>query len=126
MSDGSAILIGPGGQMTRIQGPRGQTPECPNAKFKRGDVVRVRRLRHLRHLPDRAAIAVAIPPGFSPDWAMADLRGAPRPLMHQVGSRSITYIVGFDSNPKPYLFNERDLLPSNEPPVDIKVEKADP
>ena len=110
--------------MTRLEGQRGATPECPSAKFKKGDVVRVRRLKHLRHLPDIAAIAVVIPPNFSPDWAMADLRGAPRPLMAQVGSNAITYIVGFDGNPTPYLIKERYLLPSDEAPVEIKIEGA--
>lgn len=124
MNDGTVLLIG-GGQVHVITGPRGTTPECPEAKFKRGDVVRLRRLKHLKHMPDRAAVAVVIPPGFSPDWAMADLRNAPRPLMCMVGSRRVTYIVGFDSNPTPYLISERDLMPSDEPPVVIEIEGAD-
>jgi len=121
----SVMILDPNKGMLHLQGPRGTTPGCPEAKFKRGDVVRVRRKKHLMHLPDRAAIVTVIPPGFSPDWAMADLRGEPRPLLHAVGRSMITYIVGFDGNPKPYLLKERDLLPSNEAPVEIVVE-ADP
>jgi hypothetical protein len=124
MTKETVLLLGPGGQMTRLEGPRGTTPECPVAKFKKGDVVRIRRLKHLRDLPDIAAVAVVIPPNFSPDWAMADLRGKPRPLMAQVGSKAITYIVGFDGNPTPYLIKEKYLLPSGEPPVEIKIEGA--
>ena len=36
-----AFLIG-GGQIHRLIGPRGETPPCPEAKYKRGDVVKVR------------------------------------------------------------------------------------
>ena len=65
----SAFLIGPGGQVTKLQGPRGTTPDCPQAKFQPNEIVRIRRLRHLRHLPEIGAIAAVIPPGFSPDHA---------------------------------------------------------
>ena len=109
-----AFIFGPNGRMEQIIGPRGTTPECSEAKFKRGDVVRIRRLKHLKHLPERAVVFVAIPPGFSPDWAMADLRKEPRPLMCQVGARVVTYIVGFEDNPRPWLFKERYLLPTGE------------
>ena len=111
MSAGAAFLLGPGGQVSVLTGQRGTTPECPEALFKVGDVVKVRRLKHLRHLPELAAIAVVIPPGFSPDWALADWRGDPRPLMYQVGARCVTYLVGFDNNPTPYLLREGDLRP---------------
>lgn len=113
-----AFLIG-GGHIQRILGPRGETPPCPAAKFKRGDVVIVRSLRALEHFPREAIVAVAIPPGFSPDHALADLVGEPRPLLAQVGSRVITYILVRENDTKPYLVRERDLLPSGKEPVEI-------
>lgn len=123
MADGTAYLIGPPGTPVMIlQGERGTTPPCPEGKFKKNDMVRLRNRRHFSKLPKIAAIAAVIPPGFSPDWALADLRGEPRPLLHQVGSRQITYLVGFEGNRTPYLFKERDLLPSDLPPAEIHIE----
>ncbi len=116
--DEQAFLIG-GGQIHRLIGPRGETPPCSVAKFKRGDVVKVRNTKALTRFPREAVVAVAIPPGFSPDHALADLVGEPRPLMAQVGSRSITYILVRDGDPKPYLARECDLLPSGNPSVEI-------
>ena len=118
MANEEAFLIG-AGQIHRLIGPRGETPACPAAKFKRGDVVKVRNTKALTHFPREAVIAVAIPPGFSPDHALADLVGEPRPLMAQVGARSVTYVLVRESDPKPYLARERDLLPSGKPPVEI-------
>ena len=118
MANEESFLIG-GGKIHRLIGPRGETPPCSAAKFKRGDVVKVRATKALVHFPREAVIAVAIPMGFSPDHALADLVGEPRPLMAQVGSRSITYILVRESDPKPYLVRERDLLPSGKPPVEI-------
>ena len=112
------FLIG-GGQVQRIQGPRGETPACDAAKFKRGDVVKVRNTKALSSFPREAVVAVAIPPGFSPDHALADLVGEPRPLMAQVGARGVTYILVRENDPKPYLARERDLLPSGKDPVEI-------
>jgi hypothetical protein len=106
MSQEQAFLIG-GGQIHRITGARGETPPCPEARFKRGDVVKVRRNRAVGHFPPELIVLVAVPPGFSPDDAMADLVGEPRPLMKQVGRRAVTYIL------------ERDLLPSGKEPVEI-------
>jgi hypothetical protein len=113
-----AFLIG-GGKINRLIGPRGETPPCPEAKFKRGDVVKVRNTKALQHFPREAVVAVAIPPGFSPDHALADLVGEPRPLMAQVGSRIVTYILVREGDPKPYHARERDLLPSGKEPVEI-------
>ena len=98
----------------------GTTPECPEAKFKPGDVVRVRRLKHLRHLPARAAIAIVVPVGFPAEYALADAHGRPRPLMTTQPRRYVSYIVGFDGDPAPHLLAERDLLPSGEPPVVVQ------
>jgi hypothetical protein len=115
---GEAFIIG-NGQITRIEGQRGTTPDCPGAKFKRGDVVNVSRRQGCAHLPAEMIVAVAIPPGFSPDFALADLVGEPRPLMHQVGCRAISYILVREDDPKPYRLNERDLRPSKKPPVEL-------
>ncbi len=113
-----AFLIG-GGHIHRIVGQRGETPACPDAKFKRGDVVKVRNIKALASFSREAVVAVAIPPGFSPDHALADLVGEPRPLLAQVGARAITYILIRENDRKPYLVRERDLLPSGKPSIEI-------
>jgi hypothetical protein len=113
MADEQAFLIG-GGKVHRLIGQRGKTPPCPQAKFKRGDVVRVRNTKALANFPREAVVAVAIPPNFSPDHALADLVGEPRPLMAQVGSRSVTYILVRENDTKPYHARERDLLPTGK------------
>lgn len=123
---GEAFIIGDG-KVTRIEGLRGTTPECTEAKFKRGDVVKVSRRRGCNHLPDEMIVAVAIPPNFSPDYALADLVGEPRPLMCQVGTRSISYILVRENDPKPYCLRERDLRPSGKPAVDLgDVKRGEP
>ena len=118
-----AFLIG-GGKVHRLVGQRGETPACPEAKFKRGDVVKVRRNKAVGHFPPELVVLVAIPPGFSPDDAMADLVGKPRPLMKQVGSRRITYILCRDGDATPYHCGERDLLPSGKEPVEVGTVSA--
>ena len=118
MSQEQAFLIG-GGKIHRITGARGETPPCPEARFKRGDVVKVRRNRAVGHFPPELIVLVAVPPGFSPDDAMADLVGKPRPLMKQVGRRVVTYILCQEGSPKVYSCRERDLLPSGKEPVKI-------
>jgi hypothetical protein len=121
----SAFILGPNGQMSEIIGERGTTPSHLAAKFKVNETALIRKRKHLGELRGRlCAIAAVIPPGFSPDWALADLRGAPRPLMCQVGARDVTYLVGFENDRRPWLIHERDLLPSGEPPANIVVEKA--
>ncbi|MEI9804136.1 MAG: hypothetical protein WDN48_06270 [Pseudolabrys sp.] len=62
---------------------------------------------------------VAIPPGFSPDDAMADLVGEPRPLMKQVGRRVVSYILSREGDPTAYTCRERDITPSGKEPVEI-------
>jgi hypothetical protein len=113
-----AWLIG-NGQILKLEGERGVTPECPEALFKVRDVVRVRRLKHLRHLPAIGAVCAVIPPGFSPDWALDDLWGRPRRLMHAVGARTITYIVAFEGDRRPHLLREKYLRKSDSPPAEI-------
>ncbi len=113
-----AFLIG-GRKIQRILGQRGETPPCPEAKFSRGDIVKVRRNKAVGHFPPELVVLVAIPPGFSPDDALADLLGEPRPLMKQVGSRRITYILCQESGSKTYHCGERDILPSGKEPREI-------
>jgi hypothetical protein len=116
--NGEAFLIG-GGQVNRLIGERGVTPPCPEAKFKRGDIVKVRRNRAVGHFPAELVVLVAIPPHFSPDDALADLVGEPRPFMKQIGSRRITYILCREDDPTPYHCGERDILPSGKEPIEI-------
>lgn len=115
----NGIFILGGGIVQVLHRCRGKTPACPDAKFKSGDVVRVRNLKHLKGFPREAVVAVAVPPGFSPDDALADLVGVPRPMMTSVGSRVINYILINDGDTKPYLVKERDLMPSGKPPIEI-------
>lgn len=118
MTDDTAIIVGHPALLILNRG-RGETPPCPAAKFKRGDVVKVRRNKAVGHFPPELVVLVAIPPGFSPDDALADLLGEPRPVMTQVGRRAITYILCQEGDTKPYCCCERDLLPSGKEPVEI-------
>jgi len=113
-----AFLIG-GGQIHRLVGGRGETPPCPGARFKRGDVVKVRRNQAVGHFPPELIVLVAVPPGFSPNDALADLVGEPRPFMKRVGSRVVTYILCQEGSPKVYLCRESDLLASGKEPIEI-------
>lgn len=113
-----AFLIG-GGQVLKIKGQIGETPVCAEARFKRGEIVKVSRRNGAAHIPAELVVAVAIPPNFSPDWALADLVGEPRPPMHQVGARTISYILVRENDPTPYLVKERDLRPSGKEPVEM-------
>lgn len=99
---------------------RGETPATAEAKFNRGDVVKVRNKRSLAGFPREAVVAVAVPIGFPADHALADLLGEPRPLMISTPARVITYILVKEGDPKPYLVRERDLLPSGKEPVEIR------
>lgn len=118
MEQDQVMLIG-NGQITILTGPRCTTPDCPEAKFRKNQVVRVRRLKHLRDLPELAVIVTCVPPGFSPDHAWADVLGKPRPLMCQVPARHVQYLIAFECNPTPMLIREKNLLPSNEPDAEI-------
>lgn len=120
---GTVHIFGPGGQMTRIEGERGVTPPCPIAKFKVSDVVRTRRLKHLGEIAGKiCVIAAVVPPRFSPSWALADLRGSPRPLMAVVGSSSVTYLVGFEDDERPWLIKETSLIATDLPSATIVIQ----
>jgi hypothetical protein len=119
-----AFLLHSNGQMTRLEGQRGTTPPCPEARHQAEDVVRIRRRKHLRHLPEIGAVVVVIPPGFSPDWAMDDLWSKPRRLMCQVGARDVTYFIGFEGDRRPHLMHERDLLPTGEKAAAVQLVAA--
>jgi hypothetical protein len=100
---------------------RGSTPECPDAKFKPGDIVKVRRTRALASFPPEMVVLVAIPAGFPADYALADLVGEPRPLMIRSPRRCTTYILcEADKEPAtPYVARESDLLTSDKPGFEI-------
>lgn len=98
---------------------KGVTPPCPDAKFGKGDVVRVRNTKALAHFPREAVVASVVPPKFPADYALADLLDEPRPLMIRAPKRVVTYILVNEGDLTPYLANERDLLPSGKPPVEI-------
>lgn len=121
MSDAieGGFLIGPGGQFLELRGPTGVTPDCPEALFQKNAVVRVRRLEHLKHLPELGAVVAVVPPGFSPDWAWDDLCGRPRRLLHQVPTNKVQYIVAFEGDQTPHLMRERDLVATKEPPAEV-------
>jgi hypothetical protein len=103
------FLIG-NGTVTRLVGQVGTTPACPQAKFTAGDVVRLRKLHWLGPEGGQTGVvATVVPPGFSPDWAWADLRKEPRPLMCQVGARVVSYILALESG-KALLIKERYLI----------------
>lgn len=125
MSEG-AFILGPGGQVARLEGRRGATPPCPEARFKRGEVVKRRKVKPLIMFPDEFIIAVAIPPGFSPDYALADLVGKPRPFMVRLGDRSITYLCVREDDNGSYLIKERYLLPTGKPSVEIGIISESP
>jgi hypothetical protein len=112
-------LIGPNGQWDKLIGTHGTTPECPEALFRKNSVVKVRRLKHLRDLPEHGAVVAVVPPGFSPDWAWDDLRGLPRRLMHQAPSRIVQYIIAFEGDPSPHLLAEKWLVATSLPAAEI-------
>jgi hypothetical protein len=93
----------------------GETPPCPDAIFRRGDVVKVRDTPRLASFPREAVVAVAIPPDFSSDWALADLLGEPRPLMiYDPGASDVRYILVNEGDRRPYIAREKDLTPTGK------------
>lgn len=100
---------------------RGETPPCPDAKFKPGNIVEVSRRKALADWPGEMVVLKAIPPGFPADYALADLVGEPRPLMIQAPRRCITYVCCEpDKEPaSPYVVKERDLRASDKQGFEI-------
>lgn len=113
-----AFLIG-NGQVHELHGERGKTPPCPNAKFKRGDVVKIARRKELGLFPSELIVLVAIPPGFSPDDALCDLLNEPRAFMKRKGKRAITYLLCQEGDTTPYWCREKYLSASGKEPVEI-------
>lgn len=93
----------------------GTTPDAPEAKFKVNDVVRVKG----HSAKGLAAIAVVVPAGFPAEYALADARAERRPLTITRPLRVVSYIVGFMDDERPYLFPERKLIATAEPPANI-------
>lgn len=106
-----------------VNAGRGETPGCAEAMFRRGDVVRVSRRAACRHFPAEAVVAVAVPPGFPAEYALADLLGEARPLMITKPRRVIRYVLVNEGDPTPYLARESDLRPSGKEPVEIGIVK---
>lgn len=86
----------------------GETPLC-ESKFGIGDVVKRRNLKWLAGLSDVCVIVAVVPPGFPPEYALADVRKESRPLMVSRPSRAIRYIVGFEGSKTPYILKESDI-----------------
>lgn len=84
----------------------GTTPACPQAKYHCGDVMRWGKLE--------AAIIGIVPPGFSAEYALADLLGEPRPLMIRREKRCVCYILAREGDPSPYLVAESRLRPTGQ------------
>lgn len=98
---------------------RGTTPDCHDARYKKGDVVKVRNRAALAHFPREAIVAAAVPPGFPSEYALADLLDEPRPLIITNPSRAVQYILVREGDLHPYLARESDLLPTGKEPVKI-------
>jgi hypothetical protein len=86
----------------------GETPACPEAKFKPGDVVKWRRMG------DGYIVAVAVPPGFPAEYALADLTKTARPLMIRKPSRAIQYVMVREGDPRPYLAREANITATGQ------------
>lgn len=97
----------------------GVTPDCPEAKFSKGDVVRVRRHLALAHWPHELVVLAVVPPGFPAAYALADLVGRPRPLMISEPRRVVSYILCEEHGDKAYCATERLLLRSGKPSLEI-------
>lgn len=118
MDNNQAFLIGHG-QVHVITAGHGETPPCPTAQFRRGDIVKVRRNKRVGHFPAELIVLVAMPPQFSPDDALADMFGEARSLMKRVGKRVITYLLCQEGHPDVYWCRETDVLPSGKEPIEI-------
>lgn len=84
----------------------GTTPECPQAKFKRADICKYRK--------QEVVISVVVPPGHPAEYAMADARGEPRPLMITEPKPGITYVCALDGDLRGHLIPERMLKPTGK------------
>lgn len=111
MTENFAAIIGSHG-MQRLHGQTVPYVPTPDAKFPDNSIVRVRRLKHLRHLPEVAAVVCCVPAGVSPDHVWADYRGVERPFMCQVPARVTMYLIAFEGRPAPQLIRESELLAS--------------
>lgn len=112
--------------MTEIIGPRGTTPEWPAALFAKGDVVRLRKLKHLSHLPEIGVVVATVPPGFSSDWVVDDLFSRPRRLMCVVAKKYLLYLVAFEGESFKMVFlKEKYLKKTDLPKADIVFSKTD-
>ncbi len=79
----------------------GTTPECPKAKFKPRDICIYRK--------KQVVVALVVPPGHPAEYALADSRKEPRPLMITRPVHIVTYICALDGDPRGHLIPERML-----------------
>lgn len=104
------LLIGMG-QVLHIQDAgHGTTPDCPQARYAKGQIVTRRAARWLAGKPMVCLIIAVVPPGFPADYALADAAGTARPLVTGKPRRVVSYIVGFEGHLAPALLLERDIL----------------
>ena len=86
---------------------RGETPACESA-FEIGQIVEV--AETVEGCGGRKGVVAAIvPPGFPPEWAIADAAGKARPLVVSPTRAVVAYIVGFEGSKTPYLLEEHWL-----------------
>lgn len=105
----------------------GITPAAPHARYKPGDVVKVARRKSVAHFPRELVVIGVVPPGFPPEWALADLLKEARPLVTTVPRRVTRYILAREGDPKPYITDDIALSPSGKPPVEIgSIARGDP
>jgi hypothetical protein len=95
------------------------TPDCPDALFARGDVVKLRKIKALRDFPAEAIVAATVPPGFPAEFAFADMLGERRPLEISRPLKVISYILVKEGNPGAFHVRESYLLASGREPVDL-------
>lgn len=92
----------------------GVTPPCSSAKFRVGQVLKAKWRKEL------CSVAAIVPPGFPPEYALADLTRAPRPLMITKPKRGVSYIVGFVGDTQPHLYRESHLRTTAEPDAPVQ------
>lgn len=92
----------------------GVTPPCPTAKFRISQVLKARGRKEF------CAVVAVVPPGFPAEYALADVKKEPRPLMITKERRCVTYIVGFVDDPVPYLYPERSLRATDQPDTPVE------
>lgn len=92
----------------------GETPACPEAKFAVNDLVTVAGNPLIPPAPTPAVVVSVVPPGFPPEYALADAAGQARPLQISKPLGHITYILGVEGDRRPHLVHEHQLAATGE------------